>query len=265
MIVYTRDDVLRLSGAMLKNQWLTIKAAANLLLRDHPQGIIIDCTELGHVSEDGAFTFLDAIKDITAAGARIMVANLPEAVMPVLRSVPGVRSQLPIASSLEEARDSLKLGGARPISRSDRSLGDQPVLIPMIEGFDTEYSLTVASRIAHETHQRISMVYFLEVARNLPIGAPLPEEEAIANRQLEDTTKMAQRMNVSINWHVERTRHLEEGLLHALTQYNVSHVVISAQEDRVGEEQFLAIVELLLHRAPCNVIIGRRAREKVQG
>src|SRR5215470_1559686 len=123
MIVTSSDDVVRLSGALVKNQWLTIKAAANLLLQSHPQGIIIDCGELTHVSEDGAKTFLDAIKDIQAAGARMVVCNLPPEVLQVIRSVPGVRSQLPIANSVDEARASLRLSGEAPKTEAGQTSG----------------------------------------------------------------------------------------------------------------------------------------------
>src|SRR5437868_14974282 len=101
MIIETKDDVVRLSGSLTKNQWLTIKAAANLLLHDHPQGIIIDCAHLENISEDGAKTFLEAMRDIEAAKARIVVANLPQSLLSICRMVPGVRSQLPIADSVE--------------------------------------------------------------------------------------------------------------------------------------------------------------------
>src|SRR2546423_14865634 len=110
MIVACKDDVVHLSGSLHKNQWLTIKAAAKLLLQQHPQGILIDCSGLTDISEDGAKTFLEAMKDIQGEGARIIVVNLPEQILEVIRSVPGVRSQLPIARTIEEARASFRLG-----------------------------------------------------------------------------------------------------------------------------------------------------------
>ena len=90
MIINSKDDVLSLSGSLHKNQWMTIKAAANLLLQDHPQGIIIDCAELEDISEGGAKTFLDAMRDIEAAHTHIMVANLPQNVLGVCKTIPGV-------------------------------------------------------------------------------------------------------------------------------------------------------------------------------
>src|SRR5207249_2012314 len=78
MIIETKDDVVQLSGSLHKNQWMTIKAAVNLLLHEHPQGIIVDCAHLETISEDGAKTFLEAMRDIEAAKSRIVFASLPD-------------------------------------------------------------------------------------------------------------------------------------------------------------------------------------------
>src|SRR5437879_2535309 len=110
MIVTGKNDIVQLSGALHKNQWLTIKATARLLLQQHSQGILIDCSELTEVSEEGTKTFLEAMRDIQGEGARIVLVNLPDNVLQVMRCVPGVRSQLPIAKSEEEARASLRVG-----------------------------------------------------------------------------------------------------------------------------------------------------------
>ena len=117
MIIETRGDVVYLSGSLHKNQWMSIRAAANLLLHDHPQGIIVDCAGLENISEDGARTFLEAMRDIESARARILVASLPQKVLTVIKTVPGVRSQLPIAASVEAARASLKVQRRAPTPR----------------------------------------------------------------------------------------------------------------------------------------------------
>ena len=55
------------------------------------------------ISEDGAKTFLEAMRDIEAAKSRILVVSLPQQVLAVCKTVPGVRSQLPIADTIEDA------------------------------------------------------------------------------------------------------------------------------------------------------------------
>src|SRR5947209_19925430 len=119
MIIETKDDVVRLSGSLARNQWMTIKAAANLLLTNHPEGIIVDCSHLEGISEDGAKTFLEATRDIEATKSPILVVSLPQQVLAVCKTVPGVRSQLPIADTIEEARASLRMAN-RPASLRDK-------------------------------------------------------------------------------------------------------------------------------------------------
>lgn len=265
MIVYTHEDLVRLSGSLVKNQWLTIKAAANLLLRDHPQGIVIDCSELTQVSEEGAKTFLEAMRDIQHAGSRMIVANLPDDVLRVIRAVPGVRSQLPIASSIEEARASLKLAATAPGPTAAHASPGPGVLVPLFDTMDLEYAVTTAGRLARADHLSLHLVALLVVARNLPVGTPLPEQETAANQQLETAGALARKFGVPVARHMERVRDIDEGLLHLLKQYNASHVVVAAQAARANDEPFVNLVEALLHRAPCNVLVCRRAPSDEQG
>jgi anti-anti-sigma regulatory factor len=259
MIVACRDDVVQLSGSLHKNQWLTIKAAARLLLQQHPQGILIDCSELTDISEDGAKTFLEAMKDIQGEGARIIVVSLPEQVMEVIRSVPGVRSQLPIARTLEEARASFRLGGKSGIVSADGVISENSILVPLIPGLDVEYAVSVAARIAREQRANLALAALLVVTRNRPLGTPMPEEEEQATALLGQAEQAARRTNTPIVRHVERVRDAEEGVLQLIKTYKASHVVLAVHADRVTDEPFLKIVEILLHRAPCHVLIARRA------
>lgn len=261
MIVSTKDDIVRLEGSLVKNHWLTIKAAATQLLEAHPQGIVIDCSELEHVSEDGAKTFLEAMKDIRAAGARIVVANLPENVLQVLRSVPGVRSQLPIASSVEEARASLRRGGSVAATDVDHPETENCILVPLVEGLDIEYEVTLAGRIPHDMRRTILLVSLLQVARNLPIDTPLPDEERAANQLLDQAQQAARRQNLLCSSRIERVRDVQEGLLQIIRNYKALYVVLSVSGNRLGEDHLQSLMNALLYRAPCNVLIGRKASD----
>jgi nucleotide-binding universal stress UspA family protein len=262
MIIETRDDVVRLSGSLHKNQWLTIKAAANLLLHNHPQGIIIDCSELAEISEAGAKTFLEAMRDIEGARARIMVAGLPPALLAVCRTVPGVRSQLPIAESVEAARASLRMGD-RPSAAAlppDAARRSSTILVPLIADLDLTHVANLAGRLARATRADLRVVYFLEVVRNLPLGAPLIEQEQAARDSLEKAAQYAKQLGVNATPHVERVREAVDGILVAVKNYNAGMVVIGATSDPQGGEGhdiFHELVDALLHRAPCEVVIGR--------
>lgn len=262
MIIETRDDVVKLSGSLHKNQWLTIKAAANLLLHDHPQGIIVDCAELEEISEDGAKTFLEAMRDIEAAKARIIVANLPKNVMAVCRSVPGVRSQLPIADSVEEARASLRVASRSAASSVTINAPRRSavILVPLLADLDLAYGAHLAGRLAKDGKSELRLIYFLEVARTLPLNAPLLEEEKAAQESLAQAMQYARQWNAPAYEHVERVREASESILTAIKTHNANIVVIGAASEPLGgdnHDMFHELVDTLLHRAPCEVVIGR--------
>ncbi len=259
MIISSKDDVVQLSGQLHKNQWLTIKATAGLLLKQHPEGILIDCSELTDISEDGAKTFLDAMRDIEREGSRIILCALPANVLQVIRTVPGVRSQLPIANSVEEARSSLRLSTKSPSSAQERTATVGGIVVPILPELDVDYAVAIAGRLAKDLRSTVHLVYFLEVARNLPLATPLPEEETTANRMLEQAIAAAKKHGLMAVTHLERVRDVQEGVLHALKSYHALYVVLGAFADRPEDDLFHALVDLLLHRAPCNVLIGRKA------
>ena len=262
MIIETRDDVVQLSGSLHKNQWMTIKAAANLLLRDYPQGIIIDCGHLTDISENGAKTFLEAMRDIEAARARIIVANLPMTMLAVCNTVPGVRSQLPIAESVEAARASLRVHHRPlgPTAVGDPARRGASILVPLLADLDLTYGATLAARLVRAGRGEVHLVYFLEVARTLPLNAPLPEAEKAAQDTLMLAVPLARQYNVTAAEHVERVRDATEGILAAVKTLQADTVVLGATSEPVGAEghdKFHHIVDTLLHRAPVEVVIGR--------
>lgn len=261
MIIETAEDVVRLSGSLHKNQWLTIKAAANLLLNDHPKGIIVDCGSLTEISEDGAKTFLEAMRDIEAAHTRIVVVHLPEKVMSVLKTVPGVRSQLPIADSIEEARASLRMHkNAVQKGANDSSKRTGLILVPLVAGLDLTYGATLAGRLARGTRTEVRLVYFLEVTRTLPLNSPLLEAEQSAQDSLAVAMQLAGQVNAGATEHVERVRDAAEGIIAVLRSTGAESVVLGATDEPLGadgHERFHHLVDTLLHRAPCEVIVGR--------
>ena len=151
MIIETKDDVVRLSGSLTRNQWMTIKAAVNLLLTNRPEGIIVDCSHLDSISEAGAKTFLEAMRDIEAMKARIIVVRLPEQVLAVCKTVPGVRSQLPLADSIEEARASLRMMNRpgvrekRVSAKDENAKRSESILVPIVANMELSYGAAVAA------------------------------------------------------------------------------------------------------------------------
>jgi len=268
MIIETKDDVVRLSGSLTRNQWMTIKAAANLLLTNHPEGIIVDCSHLESISEDGAKTFLEAMRDIEAAKSRILVVSLPHKVLAVCKTVPGVRSQLPIADTIEDARASLRManrpGALReknPTNGSDSAKRTLSILVPIVANMELTYGAALAARMSRGSKADIRLVYFLEVPRTLPLNAPLVDEEQYAQLMLREAVAGARQEGAAASEHVERVRDAGEGILATAKNYQVDILVLGATTEPLAGEQhekFHFLVDTLIHRAPCEVIIGRQ-------
>lgn len=252
MIVYTKDDTVKLSGSLVRNQWLTIKAAAMVLLREHPEGILIDGGELVKVTQEGARTFLDAVKDIESAGARIVVCNLPDSVLEVLKTVPGVRSQIAFSLSVEEARESL---------RSDVSCADElptgAIIVPVMDGVDIATAMRLAALASRDRNLPVGVVTFVVIPRQAPLGAPQPESEAEAQRMASEAATVARGHGIACTIHMERVRDRRDGLLSVLTEHAARLVVLALSVSGSEGAADLDMAAFLLQKAPCDTLIAR--------
>lgn len=259
MIIEARNDVVALEGALDKNLWPTIQAAANLLLRQHTHGIIIDGSALTGCSPEGAKTFRDAMDYIERYRARIVVAQLPEPVMEVIRAVPGVRSRLPISATVEEARASLRL--ARPsagLEAGGRALQD--ILVPLLRADTPETTTMLACRLAKADGQktRVHLAYFLEVPRHLPLSAPLPEDERVAAGTLEAADIWVRREGLTAVTHVARTRDAGEEIVQLAGTVHANMIVLSLAAEGDAVDDFTRqVAHTVLDRAPCEVILNK--------
>ncbi len=179
MIIQSKGDLIIIRGVLVENHWPALKSVVSLLLKRHPAGVIIDGSELTEVSDLGAQTFLDASEYIESQNARVMVAGLSDEIAQAIGMVPGIRSQLPRAATVEEARASLAVSGAETIPGGQRS---PVVLVPLIGDWhrSLDYAVAEASKLKADIH----VLYVIEVPRAQALGVPLPEKEKEAERVL---------------------------------------------------------------------------------
>ncbi len=265
MIIEAREDVVQLEGELDKNLWPTIQAAANLLLRHHVEGIIVDGSALTGCSAEGAKTFRDAMDYIARYRARIVVCALPENVMDVVRAVPGVRSRLPVTATLEEARASLKLSGPNGTRATGGANTPQNILVPLLRPDHTDAASTLACRLAKAASKadgsqksRLHVAYILEVPRHLPLTAPLPEEEALASRALAAAAARCE--GVTAEPVVTRTRDAGEEIVSQATALEASLIVLAYQPSDDPDDTFMQrVTRTVIDRAPCEVILNKQA------
>ena len=129
---------------------------------------------------------------------------------------------------------------------------------------DLTYGADLAARLARVAKAEVRLVYLLEVTRTLPLNAPLPEQEEAAQEALSKAVQAAKQQNVQPQEHVERVREAIDGTLAAVRPIRHAdrrRASKHAMDHGGGHDRFDALVDTLLHRASCEVIVGRSNRE----
>ncbi len=269
MIIEAREDVVRLEGSLDKNLWPTIQAAANLLLRNHVQGIIVDGSGLTGCSPEGAKTFRDAMDYIERFRARIVVCALPEPVMESLRAVPGVRSRLPVTDTLEEARASLALGGLGLLRVTSGSHPPLEILVPLLSPDGPEAATVLACRLVKADmggpnagagqKSCLHLTYVLEIPRHLPLSSPLPEEEAAASAALEAAGKVARAEGVTAETLLARARDAGEEIVAQATRLGATMIVLAYRPSSDPSDTLMTrVTRTVIDRAPCEVVLNKQ-------
>lgn len=225
MIIEARDDTITLRGEIHSNIWPAIQAAAALLLENHPTGIIIDATAVTRVTPKGAETLADAFAYISAHEARIVVVGLAPELVEIGRTVPGVRSQLPLANTVEEARASLRLEEVTPQRGRARIAG----IVPMLGNW--ERSLYYAGRLAAGESAELHLVDLIKVPRTLPIGTPIPEREQAGQERLAQASEMLRGTGLRGFSHAEHVRSESAGVMEFAQNLGADFAVLSIDQD----------------------------------
>lgn len=242
MIIEAREDTITLRGSIKNNIWPAIQAAAALLLENHPTGIIIDCSALVKITARGAETFADAFKYIQERKARIVVAALSAESLEIGKEVPGVRSQLPIAATVAEARASLELEEVTP----ERGKARLAAVVPMLGVWQS--AVSHACRLALGQSIEVHLVDLIQVPRSVPIGTPMPDREVKGQQRLEQAKAMVSSMGLKAFAHVERVRAKSTGLVEFVKQLGADYAVVSIDDvDKtvpiIDESDAMALVE----------------------
>lgn len=249
MIVESYEDIIILSGALRSNFWETIHTAIALTLKRHPTGVIIDCAGITECTPEGAETFRDALEYIEEHDARIIMARVPDHVLEVIRATPGVRSQVPIVATVEEARRSLDLL-AQPEGKKRKAATDPSskiLLLVCADGGDRAGALA-AIRIAQIMHAEVLLVYVVLVPRDLPITAPLPKEEETALNAFAEIEPLFAQDNIPTTRLVERGREMGTVLEDVMKERKAHTLIVALDPHDERLDHQLKIVRSILSK-----------------
>lgn len=248
MIVEFYEDVVQISGSLRSNFWDTIHTAISLALKKHPKGVIVDCSGITECTVEGADTFRDAMEYISNQDALIILAAVPAAVQEIVKSIPEVRSQLAIASSVEEARHTMDL----LIHEQAKNTKPNAMQVALqLCGTDCDKAaMKAAARMARSTQGHVHVIFPIVVPRDLALHAPLPHQEDLALATVEKAKELLNEKNLPYTVHVERGRDVAV-ILNTLCESNrVEYLFVPLPND---PDAAANIVRSILSRLKCTV------------
>lgn len=254
MIVESTEDVITLSGALRQPFWESVQTAIALALRTHPAGVIVDCGQITEITEEGAHTF-ELANDyaLSQNGARIIFANIPDLVKEVLKSTPSVKSQLATAPTINEARQSLRLLASafedkkrkfRPEVRS------RHILAVICPDECHDHYLHQLEQLVSSTPAHIVFLLPVIVPRELPLHAPVPEEESRMCEYGEKVRAAFENGNSLTELRLERTRDIPSLVAEVAEEINAEQVVVAIPSDKFANTDSNKTFGLLLEKVP---------------
>ncbi len=149
---------------------------------------------------------------------------------------------------------------AQRLARRAGSIGYRTIVVPLLEGEETEHALDLACRLAADRRARVVLVAPLFVERELPLDARFDEEVHALRDRLDSAAAVAGSYGVGVRREIVRTRpgRLGEEVARIANERGAELVVVGAPvESRRGfKRAFRHEVLLLMRAAPCRVMIA---------
>jgi APA family basic amino acid/polyamine antiporter len=148
-------------------------------------------------------------------------------------------------------RAPIELGASAPLEFAR-------ILVPVVEGRESEEAVDVACRLAREGRgTQIVALRVLVVPLEQPIDTPLPEQEERANELLDEARAVGDSYGVGVVGRVVRARNAGRAIADEADVRHTEIVVMGSP--RVRHRQTSAIfgktVDFVLKNAPCRVMV----------
>ncbi len=130
------------------------------------------------------------------------------------------------------------------------------ILVPLKLGPIGEEVLATAVRLAEERDSKVSVLLVLRVPLDLPLDAPMPEQEQRASDSLTEIAELAAEHKLEIDGAVVRARALGEAIVAQAEEQGADLIVMgSAPRWRRQSRFFSPTVDYVLRKAPCEVMV----------
>jgi APA family basic amino acid/polyamine antiporter len=139
------------------------------------------------------------------------------------------------------------------------------ILVPIAPGYPSDEAMDVACRLATERRASIVALTIIEVPLELPLDAELPDDVAVANRQLDEARAIGESYGVRVIPRLVRARNSGRAIVDEAKRRGAEIIVMGGPR-RVrlapGKKRIFGdTVDFVLKHAPCRVMVaaGRAA------
>ncbi len=128
------------------------------------------------------------------------------------------------------------------------------VLVPLADGVYDESVMATAAKLAARKRRGIHVLALVTVPASLPIGAPMPDEEAAAESLIEQAKVRA---GARVSGHMEKIRSGQAGrrIVEEAVDMRAAAIVMPLPQRINGASLFGKTLETVLAERPCRVII----------
>jgi len=152
---------------------------------------------------------------------------------------------------------------APPLPGPTLALEYRNILVPVVDSDQSRQAMHVAARLAAERGARIVALRVIVVPLDLPLDADLPEQEALADRLLDEAHDIADLYGVDVVERVLRARHAGRAIVEEALRRGSEIIVMGAPRlpHRTRRSAiFGKTVDYVLRHAPCRVMVGAARR-----
>ncbi len=130
------------------------------------------------------------------------------------------------------------------------------ILVPMKLGVIGEEMVATAVRLAQERRASVEALHVIRVPLELPLDAPMAEEETRAEASIAESRALGSDHGVEVVGTIVRARAIGEAIVEEAGRSGVDLIVLgSAPRWRRQSRFFSPTVEYVLRKAPCEVLI----------
>jgi APA family basic amino acid/polyamine antiporter len=133
------------------------------------------------------------------------------------------------------------------------------LLVPVVDGAESDEAMNLACHLAAERGARIAAVYVVEVPMELRLDSELPEQERRADEVLDGAWAIGDSYGIDVSLRLLRARSAGRAIVREAERRNSEIVVLgSPRRDprRRSRKVFGGTVEFVLEHAPCRVMVA---------